>query len=99
MDRVQASLDLEVQRVSHRWAGLRTFAPDRVPVIGFDPQVPGLFWCAGQGGYGIQSAPALARAAAALAQGRALPQDVAQEGLVADSLSPRRFAHVAAGAA
>jgi len=99
VDRVQASLDLEVQRVSHRWAGLRTFAPDRVPVIGFDPQVPGLFWCAGQGGYGIQSAPALARAAAALAQGRALPQDVAQEGLVADSLSPRRFAHVAAGAA
>lgn len=99
VDRVQASLELEVQRVSHRWAGLRTFAPDRVPVVGFDPQVPGLFWCAGQGGYGIQSAPAFARVAAALAQGRALPQDVAQEGLVADSLSPGRFAPVAAGAA
>ncbi|HEX7373528.1 MAG TPA: FAD-binding oxidoreductase [Steroidobacteraceae bacterium] len=99
VDRVQASLDIEVRRVSHRWAGLRTFAPDRVPVVGYDPQVPGLFWCAGQGGYGIQSAPAFARTAAALAQRRALPQDVVHEGLIADSLSPRRFAPAAAGAA
>ena len=48
------------------WAGLRTFAPDRNPVVGFDPEVAGLFWLAGQGGYGIQTAPALARLAAAL---------------------------------
>jgi D-arginine dehydrogenase len=96
VDRVQAALDLDVRRVAHRWAGLRTFAPDRVPVVGYDPVAPGLFWCAGQGGYGIQSAPALARTAAALAQGKPLPQDVANEGLVAADLSPSRFA--AAGA-
>lgn len=69
--------------------------PYPAPVVGYDPQIPGLFWCAGQGGYGIQSAPALARTAAALAQGGELPQDVAHEGLDAGSLSPRRFAPVA----
>jgi D-arginine dehydrogenase len=91
VDRVQAALDIEVRRVSHSWAGLRTFSPDRVPVVGFDPQVPGLFWCAGQGGYGIQTAPALARTAAALAKGESLPADVTAEGLAVDELSPQRF--------
>jgi D-arginine dehydrogenase len=95
VDRVQAALDLDVRRVSHRWAGLRTFCPDRVPVVGYDAQVPGFFWCAGQGGYGIQTAPALARVAAALARQEALPADVEAEGLAADDLSPRRFAAMA----
>jgi D-arginine dehydrogenase len=97
VDRVQASLEIDVRRVSHRWAGLRTFAPDRVPVVGYDPHVPGLFWCAGQGGYGIQSAPALARTAAALAQRNSVPQDVVDQGLVVGNLSPRRFKEAAAG--
>jgi D-arginine dehydrogenase len=91
VDRVQASLDIEIHRVGHRWAGLRTFAPDRVPVVGYDPDVPGLFWCAGQGGYGIQTAPALARTAATLAQRDPLPQDVVDQGLVVEDMSPRRF--------
>jgi D-arginine dehydrogenase len=91
VDRVQNALAIDVQRVSHRWAGLRTFASDRVPVVGFDPVVEGFFWCAGQGGYGIQSAPALARTAAALAQRQALPPDVANAGLDAEDLSPHRF--------
>ena len=95
VDRVQAVLDFEVQRVRHRWAGLRTFSPDRVPVVGFDADVPGFFWCAGQGGYGIQTAPALARAAAALAMQQALPADVAAEGLAPEDLSPRRFSESA----
>ncbi len=92
VDRVQAALDIEVRRVNHSWAGLRTFSPDRAPVIGFDPQVEGMFWCAGQGGYGIQTAPAMARIAAALAKHEYLPADVAGEGLVAADLSPHRFA-------
>ena len=96
VDRVQAALDIEVRRVVHSWAGLRTFAPDRVPVVGFDPQVAGLFWCAGQGGYGIQTSPALARTAAALAKQEKLPADVAAEGLDAEDLSPIRFAAAAA---
>lgn len=91
VDRVQAALDFEVLRVRHRWAGLRTFSPDRAPVVGFDGNVPGFFWCAGQGGYGIQTAPALARTAAALVLRKALPADVAAEGLAPDDLSPRRF--------
>jgi D-arginine dehydrogenase len=91
VDRVQAALDIDVRRVSHRWAGLRTFSPDRVPVVGFDPQVEGMFWCAGQGGYGIQTAPAMARTAAALARHENLPADVTAEGLTAKDLSPHRF--------
>jgi D-arginine dehydrogenase len=91
IDRVQSALDLSIRSVRHRWAGLRTFAPDRVPVVGYDPQVPGFFWCAGQGGYGIQTSPAMARTAAALIRGEALPGDVLAEGLSAEELSPRRF--------
>jgi D-arginine dehydrogenase len=91
VDRVQAALDIEVRRVSHSWAGLRTFSPDRVPVIGFDPQAAGFFWCAGQGGYGIQSAPALARIAAALVKLESVPADVVARGLTAGELSPLRF--------
>jgi D-arginine dehydrogenase len=91
VDRVQAALDIDVQRVSYSWAGLRTFSPDRVPVVGFDPRVEGLFWCAGQGGYGIQTAPAMGRTAARLAMHENLPADVAAEGLTAADLSPQRF--------
>jgi D-arginine dehydrogenase len=66
IERVNRVTDLAIRSVVTTWAGLRTFAPDRRPVVGFDPQVPGLFWLAGQGGFGIQVAPALARLAAAL---------------------------------
>jgi D-arginine dehydrogenase len=92
VDRVQTALDIEVHRIGHRWAGLRTFSPDRLPVLGFDPQLAGFFWCAGQGGYGIQTAPAMARAAAALAKHESLPDELAAEGLTAQDLSPNRFA-------
>ena len=91
VDRVQSALNLEVRRISHRWAGLRTFSPDRVPVVGFDAERPGFFWCAGQGGYGIQTAPAMARTAAALAKLESLPADIAVQGLTAQHLSPSRF--------
>jgi len=91
VDRVQAALDLEVRRVRQSWAGLRTFAPDRVPVIGYDPDVAGFFWCAGQGGYGIQTAPAMARLAAALVRRGAPPSDIVAEGLEVAALSPGRL--------
>ncbi len=91
VDRVQAALNLEVRRISHRWAGLRTFSPDRAPVVGFDAERAGFFWCAGQGGYGIQTAPAMARTAAALAKHESLPADIASQGLTAQDLSPSRF--------
>lgn len=97
VDRVQAALTLDVERINHSWAGLRTFAPDRAPVIGFDPEVAGLFWTVGQGGYGIQTAPAWARTAAALAQGQAVPLDIAREGVSAVNLSPGRFRNRVSG--
>ncbi len=73
VDRIETALAIEVKRVIRSWSGLRTFASDRTPVVGFDPEKAGFFWCAGQGGYGIQTAPGLARAAAALARREALP--------------------------
>lgn len=60
IDRLQAVVDWPIAAVERKWAGLRSFAPDRAPVFGADPQVPGFVWCAGQGGFGIQTAPAIA---------------------------------------
>ena len=86
IDRFEAAVDWRVQAVERRWAGLRSFAPDRRPVYGFDAAVPGFFWCAGQGGFGIQTAPAAAALAAALLLGDAVP-----DGLDPDLYTPRRF--------
>uniref|UniRef100_UPI0015777512 NAD(P)/FAD-dependent oxidoreductase n=1 Tax=Sphingomonas bacterium TaxID=1895847 RepID=UPI0015777512 len=65
IDRVERATTLAVRRVAHRWAGLRSFVADRSPVVGRDPVVPGFVWYAALGGYGIQTAPALGRLAAA----------------------------------
>jgi len=92
VERIQAALALEVRQVRREWAGLRTFAPDRDPVIGYDPGVEGFFWCAGQGGYGIQTAPAFARTAAALARREPLPESLVRAGLTPGAISPARFA-------
>jgi D-arginine dehydrogenase len=91
VDRVQAATTLQIHRLKARWAGLRTFAPDRSPVVGFAPDAEGFFWLAGQGGYGIQTAPALSRAAAALLRGLPLPQDLVAAGVLAADISPLRF--------
>lgn len=64
--RLEQVTDWRIERVEHKWAGLRSFAPDRLPVIGFDPANPHFFWFAGQGGFGIQTAPAAAEMAARL---------------------------------
>jgi len=64
VDRFQGVVDWRVEAVEHRWAGLRSFAPDRLPVYGWDVTVASFFWCAGQGGFGIQTAPAAAEMAA-----------------------------------
>ena len=66
IDRFQKVVDWPVQRVERTWAGLRSFAPDRLPVYGFDTSVRSFFWCAGQGGFGIQTSPAAAKMAAAV---------------------------------
>ena len=76
-DRIETAFDFPIRRIESRWAGLRSFAPDKTPVAGFDPRAPGFFWLAGQGGYGIQTAPALAALAAALIQGEGVPARLA----------------------
>jgi D-arginine dehydrogenase len=69
VDRFQQVVDWKLGRMEHKWAGLRNFAPDRLPVIGPDPAMPEFFWLAGQGGFGIQTAPATAKLAASLILG------------------------------
>ena len=91
IERVQEAADIPVQRVVRSWAGLRSFVADRSPVIGYDDTAANFFWLAGQGGYGVQTAPAAARAAGALARGRELPADIAAQGVTAQSLSPARL--------
>lgn len=83
---------LRPNRPANTWAGLRTFAPDRAPVVGFDPQVDGLFWLAGQGGFGIQTSPAMGEFAANLLCGEGLPERFRRTGLTEAELSTSRFA-------
>jgi D-arginine dehydrogenase len=78
IDRFQQVVDWPIDAVERRWAGLRSFAPDRLPVYGFDPIEPSFFWAAGQGGSGIQTAPAAAKLAAALLLGERPDSSVAQ---------------------
>ena len=91
VERLQERADIPVRRIVRSWAGLRSFVADRTPVIGYEPTANGFFWLAGQGGYGVQTAPAAGRVAAALALGEGLPEDVRALGLREEQLSPGRF--------
>ncbi len=89
MDRLTSTTTLRPRRVLNRWAGLRVFAPDRSPVVGADPAHDSFIWYAALGGYGIQTAPALARLCAALATQQALPSDLAEIDI--ESIAPLRL--------
>jgi D-arginine dehydrogenase len=91
ISRFEQAAAYEVTRVERSWGGLRSFVPDGNPVVGYDRQQDGFFWLIGQGGYGIQSAPALSRLAAALVRGEAAPADIIDEGLRLEDISPLRF--------
>lgn len=90
IDRFEQVVDWPIERVERSWAGLRSFAPDRLPVYGYDANVAGFFWCAGQGGFGIQTSPAAAKLAAAVLLDEA--PDVSVSHVDASIFSPRRFA-------
>lgn len=92
VERMEAATTLSIERPKARWAGLRTFAADRSPVVGHSEESAGFFWLAGQGGYGIQTAPALSRLAAALIQGASPPADLLDHGVNPAELSPARSA-------
>jgi D-arginine dehydrogenase len=89
IDRMQQALDIEVRRVERSWAGLRTFTPDGSLAFGWDRDTPGFFWCVGQGGYGIQTAPAAGKLVADLIVGRD-PGAAAQA--ILPAIDPTRFA-------
>jgi D-arginine dehydrogenase len=89
IDRFERVVDWRVLAVERKWAGLRSFAPDRLPVYGYDPLVEGFFWFAGQGGFGIQTAPAAARFGAQLLLGA--PSDRMTESLEPSLYDPGRF--------
>ncbi len=85
--RMEERTIVKVDRIHSKWAGLRTFAPDRRPVVGFAPEAEGFFWLAGQGGFGLQTSPAMSAIAASLIAGTPWPvADVS-----AEELSPTRF--------
>ena len=90
IDRIETAFDMKVRSIETRWAGLRSFVADKVPVVGFSNQVDGFFWLAGQGGYGIQTSPALSQLAATLARGEAPPQDILDFGVDPAALAPGR---------
>ncbi|MEM7286825.1 MAG: FAD-binding oxidoreductase [Actinomycetota bacterium] len=91
LDGIDAATSLGMRSVSSSWAGLRTFSPDGSIVIGEDPLARGFVWCGGQGGYGIHTSEAAARATAAVALGEPLPADLVAHGLEAADLVPDRL--------
>jgi D-arginine dehydrogenase len=85
--RMEERTTVKVERIHSRWAGLRTFTPDRHPAVGFAPDAKGFFWLAGQGGFGLQTSPAMAAITASLLAGAPWPVgDVS-----AEDLAPGRF--------
>lgn len=91
-DRIGQATTLPIRRIAHSWAGLRSFAADELPVIGEAAGAAGFVWCAGQGGAGFQTAPALSRIAAASALGLPFPEDCTAAGLSAELFTPARLA-------
>jgi D-arginine dehydrogenase len=90
VDRIETATLLQIRKIKRQWAGLRSFVADKTPVAGFAPDAPGFFWLAGQGGYGIQTAPAMGELTAALVQGLPLPPAMAALGICAADLAPGR---------
>ncbi|MDP2697701.1 FAD-binding oxidoreductase [Thalassospira sp.] len=90
IDRLMTATSLPVGRPGEAWAGLRSFFADGDPVSGFDPDHPGFYWLAGQGGYGIQTGPAMGELAASLIMGDGVPDHMNKIGVTAAALSPTR---------
>lgn len=91
VDRIETATTLQIRQVRRKWAGLRSFVADKTPVVGFAPDAPGFFWLAGQGGYGIQTAPAMGQLTAALVQALPVPDAMAALGVDQQALSAGRF--------
>ena len=91
VDRLQQATTLPIARLRNRWAGLRSFVADKTPVCGMEAHVDSFFWLAGQGGYGIQTAPALGQLTTALLLNQPLPPELVRCGVEAAQFAPGRF--------
>lgn len=91
VDRLEQVVTLPIPRIESRWAGLRSFVADKTPVVGYDDRIEDFFWLAGQGGYGIQTAPGIAALVAALARHEPVPPELAALGVAEAALSPIRL--------
>lgn len=89
--RFEEAVDISVTRLEGSWGGLRSFVPDGNPVCGYDGEAEGFFWLIGQGGYGIQTSPALGDLAASLVRRESMPGYIEREGLELSDISPARF--------
>ncbi|MEO6623610.1 MAG: FAD-dependent oxidoreductase [Burkholderiaceae bacterium] len=88
---IEANTTMTIRRPIRTWAGLRSFVPDGEMVIGWDGRAEGFFWLAGQGGYGIQSAPGASELAASLILAQELPEGISRQGVALAALLPTRF--------
>jgi D-arginine dehydrogenase len=91
LEMLRETTTLDARVVRRAWAGLRTFAPDRIPVVGWDPAQPGFCWLVGQGGAGIKTAPAMAAAVAAVVGEQAWPRRLDDLGVPPEALAPDRL--------
>jgi D-arginine dehydrogenase len=91
IDRIESVTSFKIRRPTHTWAGLRSFVEDHGLVGGFDEIQPGFFWIAAQGGYGIQTSPAMGEACAALVRGLPIPSAIADWGLTKEMLGVSRL--------
>jgi len=90
--RIGEASEIDISRIAHSWAGLRSFTPDELPAVGFVPDTSGFFWFAGQGGYGFQTSPALAEIGTAMIVQRSLPPRFKENGITPELFAPERFA-------
>ena len=97
IDRAQTAAELPVRHIAHRWAGLRSFVADNKPVNGYAPDVAGFYWLVGQGGFGVQTSPTMARIARHQVLGLDMPEDLRARGLDAKQLAPARLVAPARG--
>lgn len=91
IDRIEKATTMEIRRIDNKWAGLRSFFDDGVPVLGFDARTDGFFWLAGQGGYGITTSDAMARLAAHQLLQLDAPGDIIDKGVDPAVIAPGRF--------
>lgn len=92
--RIERAARISVIHINRKWAGLRSFVADGCPVVGYDSRVEGFFWLAGQGGYGIETSPAIGRITASLATGGGIPTDLIGQGVTKAALAPERLRRI-----